>query len=100
VSREAAREHLVDEPVLHRFLCGHEVVALHVLGDVLERLPGVLGDDLLHPPLERDRLPGLDLDVARLPSKPPESWWMRILAFGSAIRLPFAPAVSRSAPSA
>src|SRR5262245_17374034 len=36
-----AREHLVDEPVLHRFLCGHEVVALHVLGDLLEWLPGV-----------------------------------------------------------
>ena len=32
------------------------------------------------------------------PSKPPQSWWMRIFAFGSAIRLPFAPAASRSAP--
>src|SRR5947199_2766910 len=32
------------------------------------------------------------------PSKPPQSWWMRIFAFGSAIRFPFAPAASRSAP--
>src|SRR6266498_1922282 len=48
-------------------ICGHEVVALHVLGDLLERLPAVLGDDLLHQPLDRDRLPGLDLDIARLP---------------------------------
>jgi len=33
------------------------------------------------------------------PSKPPRSWWIRIFAFGSAIRLPFTPAASRSAPS-
>jgi hypothetical protein len=59
----------------------------------------VPGDDLLDPPLERDRLPGLNLDVARLPFEAPQSWWMRIFAFGSAIRLPFAPAASRSAPS-
>src|SRR6266498_4458444 len=48
-------------------ICGHEVVALHVIGDLLERLPAVLGDDLLHAPLERDRLAGVDLDVACLP---------------------------------
>jgi hypothetical protein len=62
-------------------------------------LPAVLGDDLLHPPLDRDRLPGLDLDVVRLPSKPPQSWWMRSFAFGSAIRFPLSPAASSSAPS-
>jgi hypothetical protein len=33
------------------------------------------------------------------PSKPPQSWWMRIFAFGSAVRFPFAPAASSSAPS-
>src|SRR6266545_3891726 len=32
------------------------------------------------------------------PSKPPQSWWMRILAFGSAIRFPRVPPASRSAP--
>src|SRR5512133_3434934 len=30
------------------------------------------------------------------PSKPPQSWWMSIFAFGSAIRLPFAPAANTS----
>src|SRR6476660_3580798 len=69
-SLEAAREHLVDEAVLLRLLGGHEVVALHVLGNLLELLPAVLGDDLLHLPLDRDRLPGLDLDVVRLRSRP------------------------------
>src|SRR5215218_2141292 len=66
-SLEPVRDHVVDDAVLLRFLCGHEVVALHVPGDLLERLPGVLGDDLLHAPLERDRLAGMDLDVACLP---------------------------------
>ena len=32
------------------------------------------------------------------PWKPEETWWMRILALGSAIRLPFAPPASSSAP--
>ena len=32
------------------------------------------------------------------PWKPPQTWWIRILAFGSAIRFPFAPPASRSAP--
>jgi hypothetical protein len=44
-SLEAVRDHVVDDAVLLRFLCGHEVVALHVPGDLLERLPGVQGDD-------------------------------------------------------
>src|SRR6266480_2063955 len=66
-SLEAVRDHVVDDPVLLRLLGGQEVVALHVGGDPLERLPAVLGDDLLHPPLDRDRLAGMDLDVARLP---------------------------------
>ena len=32
------------------------------------------------------------------PSKPPDSWWIRIREFGSAIRFPFAPAASSSDP--
>ena len=32
------------------------------------------------------------------PWKPPHTWWIRILAFGRAIRFPFAPPASRSAP--
>src|SRR5918994_6543953 len=66
-SLEPVRDHVVDDAVLLRFLCGHEVVAPHVLGHLLERLPGVLGNDLLHARLERDRLAGMDLDVACLP---------------------------------
>jgi hypothetical protein len=35
---DAVREHPVDDPVHHGFLCGHEVVAFHVPGDPLERV--------------------------------------------------------------
>jgi hypothetical protein len=37
------RDHSVDDPVLARFVRCHEVVALHVLRDPFERLPGVVG---------------------------------------------------------
>jgi len=37
----------VDDPVRLRLLGAHEVVALSVLGDLVERLAGVLGDDLI-----------------------------------------------------
>jgi hypothetical protein len=65
-SGEAVREHLVDDPVAHGFPGAHEVVAFHVLGNLLERLPAVLSDQPLDPPLQRDRLPRLNLDIARL----------------------------------
>ena len=32
------------------------------------------------------------------PWKPEDTWWMRILALGSAMRLPFAPPASSRAP--
>ena len=32
------------------------------------------------------------------PWKPPETWWIRILEFGSAVRYPSVPAARRSAP--
>ena len=32
------------------------------------------------------------------PWKPDDTWWIRILALGSAMRLPFAPPASSSAP--
>src|SRR5579883_2581735 len=62
----AMRDHVVDDPVVLRLLGGHEVVALHVLGDLVDVLSCVKGDDLLEPPLEADHLARLDLDVGRL----------------------------------
>ena len=61
------RDDSVDDPVLARFFRRHEVVALHVLRDPLERLTGVLGDDLFQAPLDVDHLARLDLDVGGLP---------------------------------
>src|SRR5262249_1644356 len=59
-------DHPIDELVLLRLLGAHEVVALRVLGDLLQRLPGVLGDDLVESPAHVDDLLGVDLDVGRL----------------------------------
>src|SRR5579862_5776893 len=56
----------VDQPVVPGLVCGHVVVALHVLRDLVGRLIRVLGDDLLQAALEIDRLAGLDLDVGAL----------------------------------
>src|SRR5256885_454627 len=60
-------DHAVDDAVVLRFLRSHEVIALHVLRDFLHRLSRVLRHDLLESALEGDRLPGVDLDVGRLP---------------------------------
>src|ERR1051325_10876962 len=60
-------DHAVDDAVVLRLLGRHEVVAIHVARDLLEVLARVLGHDLLEAPLERDRLPGVDLDVGCLP---------------------------------
>src|SRR5882757_243580 len=58
------REHdAVQQPVLLGLLCGEPAVAVGVLGDLLEGLSGVLGDQLGHPALGVQQLLGLDLDV-------------------------------------
>src|SRR5207237_1435980 len=62
----AVRNHAVDDPVRQGLLGAHVVVALEVARDLRERLAGVLGDDLLERPPEREHLTRLDLDVARL----------------------------------
>ena len=66
--------------------------------DLLQRLPGVLGVDLVDPLARLEDLAGVDLDVRGLPSKPADGWWMRIRLFGSDMRLPSAPPVSSSDP--
>ena len=56
---------LVDDPVRERFLGSHEVVPLGILLDLLQLLTGVLGEYLVEPPAEAERLAGVDLDVRR-----------------------------------
>jgi len=90
------RDHPVDDPVLAPLFRRHEVVALHVLRDPLERLAGVLISSRRRLTLITSRA-WISMLVAR-PSKPPESWWIRIFAFGSAIRFPFVPPARSRAP--
>ena len=53
--------------------------------DLLDGLAGVLGEDLVEALAHVDDLAGVDLDVGRLAFEAAdETWWMRILAFGSA----------------
>src|SRR6185312_8585669 len=59
-------DHLVHDAVGPGLLCAHEVVAVAVLLDPLQGLPGVLGDDLVEPALHPEDLLGLDLDVGGL----------------------------------
>src|SRR4051812_23676791 len=67
LGRVAMDDHTVDDAVVQGFLRGHEVIAFHVLRDLVHLLSRVLGHDLLESPLEGDRLPGMDLDIGRLP---------------------------------
>src|SRR3954451_18862116 len=60
-------DHPVDDAVLLGLLRAQEVVALRVLLDLVELLPGVVGDDLVQPAAQLDDLAGVDLDVRRLP---------------------------------
>ena len=55
------------EPVLKGLFGGEEAVALHVVADALLSLAGVPGIDLVDLLAQRERLAGVDLDVARLP---------------------------------
>src|SRR5450759_782819 len=62
----AVRQYAVDQSVLERLFRGHEVVALHVLGDLLHLLTGVRREDLLEPALDVDYFARLNLDVGSL----------------------------------
>ena len=66
----AVRDDRVDDPVLLGFRRAEEEIPLHVARDLLLRLAGVLGVDLLQAPLEADHLAGLDLDVGALALEP------------------------------
>src|SRR5215204_3160732 len=97
----AARRHplrrTADDPVYNPILDGllgpQYVVAVGVALDLLERLPRVVSQDLVHAPLALDHLPSVYLYVGNLPPWMC-GWCRRILVLGSALLLPFAPAAS------
>src|ERR1700685_107274 len=60
-------DHTIDDSVLLGLLRTHEVIPFGVSPDVLQSLPGVLGDDLVQAPPYVDDLLGVNLDVSRLP---------------------------------
>src|SRR5581483_9116797 len=61
--RAVLGDHLVDHAVGHRLLGTHDEVAVAVLGHALQRLAGVLGQQLLHAVAQPRHLARLDLDV-------------------------------------
>jgi hypothetical protein len=62
-----ADEHLVDEAVGLGLLGAHEVVALGVLLDLLDRLAGVLGEQPVQVVAGLEQLAGVDLDLGAWP---------------------------------
>src|SRR4051794_15270725 len=57
---------LVDDAVFLRFVAAHDEVAVGVVRHALERLAGVVRQDLVEQLAHADDLLGLDLDVDRL----------------------------------
>ena len=65
-STSVRRDDPVDEAVARGLVGGEEAVALHVRVDLLDRLAGVLGVDLVDAPARLEDLARVDLDVGRL----------------------------------
>src|SRR5215203_770833 len=61
----------VYDPVLDGLLGSQYVVAIGVALNLLERLAGVVGQDLVHAPLGLDHLPGVYLYIGDLPAQAP-----------------------------
>src|SRR5439155_521036 len=66
----AVVDHFVDQAVPDGFLGAHEAVAVGVLLDPVQRLAGVVGEDLLEAALEVEDLSRADLDVRGLSAEP------------------------------
>src|SRR5450755_5111186 len=65
-SRSVLRDHPIDDSVVLGLLGAHEVIPFGVLLDLLNRLAGVMGDDLIQAPPDIDDLARVDLDVGGL----------------------------------
>lgn len=67
-------DHGVDEAVFSRALCAHEVVTLGVALDGFEALTGVMRQQRVQAVTDVQDFLGMDVDVRRLPWKPPSGW--------------------------
>src|SRR5262245_34047426 len=65
----AAFQNLVDEPVTHGIRRRHEVVAVGVFLDLVDTLPGVLGQYFVESVTRVEHFPGMDFHVRRLALK-------------------------------
>src|SRR5262245_53130037 len=63
---------MVDDSVLHRGFPAHEVVAVSVLFDLLDRLASVLRQDLVQAITRLEHLASMNVDVGRLSMEAPE----------------------------
>mgnify|MGYP007097289775 CR=1 FL=1 len=61
-----AIQYLVDQPVRHGLFGTHEVVAIGVLGDLLDALPRVPGQQLVEMLPDLEHFTGVDVDVGGL----------------------------------
>src|SRR5688572_16218183 len=61
---------VIDNPVFLPLVRRHDVVPFGILLDPLERLPGVVHQDLVQPLAHAQDFPGMDVDVGRLTRQP------------------------------
>ena len=91
-------DHVIDDAVCLCLFGRHEVVPLGILTHALDRLTGVLGDDLVQPLTQIEHFPRMDLDVGGLSLVATGDLVDQNACVGQRKRLPFAPPASSSAP--
>ena len=67
-------DHSVNQAVFLGFLSGHEIVAIHVLLDFLDRLASILSIDIIQLVPQSQNLFRLNLNIRSCPRVPPEGW--------------------------
>ena len=65
----ATADDAVDDPVLHRLRGVHDIVPIDIALDLFERMSGGAREDLVQDFPRPQNLPGLNVDVRRLPAQ-------------------------------
>ena len=82
---------LIDEPILLGLLCAHVIVAIGILGHLLDGLAGVKGKNVVQPLLELEHKLNLPLDVARLALGAARNLVNHDVGVGKRVAFPFVP---------
>src|SRR5215203_5853500 len=70
----ALTNNVINNTVFLALVGPHDVVALGIVLNPLERLAGVLGQNLIQPLARSQQFAGVNVDIGRLPSEPLDPW--------------------------